>query len=183
VKIERIEAIPYAIPYTHPLKFASGEVETADHVLIRIYGDDGLVGTADAPPRPFTYGETQDSIMSIVEKVFAPQLVGLDLMDRGKAHGVMGRTVNNQVAKGAVDIALWDLIGKSVGTPVHKLASSTASPLSSSRSGGAPSLWTSRRATCCAKVSGRMWNCTWTRTAAGPPMRHWKSCGAPRGSD
>jgi L-alanine-DL-glutamate epimerase-like enolase superfamily enzyme len=59
--------------------------------------------------------------MSIVEKVFAPQLVGLDLMDRGKAHGVMGRTVNNQVAKGAVDIALWDLIGKSVGTPVHKL--------------------------------------------------------------
>jgi L-alanine-DL-glutamate epimerase-like enolase superfamily enzyme len=121
VKIERIEAIPYAIPYTHPLKFASGEVETADHVLIRIYGDDGLVGTADAPPRPFTYGETQDSIMSIVEKVFAPQLVGLDLMDRGKAHGVMGRTVNNQVAKGAVDIALWDLIGKSVGTPVHKL--------------------------------------------------------------
>jgi L-alanine-DL-glutamate epimerase-like enolase superfamily enzyme len=42
-------------------------------------------------------------------------------MDRGKAHGVMGRTVNNQVAKGAVDIALWDLIGKSVGTPVHKL--------------------------------------------------------------
>jgi L-alanine-DL-glutamate epimerase-like enolase superfamily enzyme len=121
VKIERIEAIPYAIPYTHPLKFASGEVETADHVLIRIYGDDGLVGTADAPPRPYTYGETQDSIMSIVEKVFAPQLVGLDLMDRGKAHGVMGRTVNNQVAKGAVDIALWDLIGKSVGTPVHKL--------------------------------------------------------------
>jgi L-alanine-DL-glutamate epimerase-like enolase superfamily enzyme len=121
VKIERIEAIPYAIPYTHPLKFASGEVKTADHVLIRIYGDDGLVGTADAPPRPYTYGETQDSIMSIVEKVFAPQLVGLDLMDRGKAHGVMGRTVNNQVAKGAVDIALWDLIGKSVGTPVHKL--------------------------------------------------------------
>lgn len=121
MKIERIEAIPYAIPYTHPLKFASGEVETADHVLIRIYGDDGLVGTADAPPRPYTYGETQDSIMSIVEKVFAPQLVGLDLMDRGKAHGVMGRTVNNQVAKGAVDIALWDLIGKSVGTPVHKL--------------------------------------------------------------
>ena len=121
MKIERIEAIPYAIPYTHPLKFASGEVKTADHVLIRIYGDDGLVGTADAPPRPYTYGETQDSIMSIVEKVFAPQLVGLDLMDRGKAHGVMGRTVNNQVAKGAVDIALWDLIGKSVGTPVHKL--------------------------------------------------------------
>ena len=58
MKIERIEAIPYAIPYTHPLKFASGEVTTADHVLLRVHTDTGLVGVADAPPRPYTYGET-----------------------------------------------------------------------------------------------------------------------------
>lgn len=121
MKIERIEAIPYAIPYTHPLKFASGEVEAAEHVLIRVHTDDGLVGTADAPPRPYTYGETQDSILSIVEKVFAPQLVGLDVLDRSKVRAVMDRTIHNQVAKGTVDIALWDVIGKSVGTPVHKL--------------------------------------------------------------
>ncbi|MGJ9403465.1 enolase C-terminal domain-like protein [Arthrobacter sp. KK5.5] len=121
MKIERIEAIPYAIPYTHPLKFASGEVEAAEHVLIRVHTDDGLIGTADAPPRPYTYGETQDSILSIVEKVFAPQLVGLDVLDRSKVRAVMDRTIHNQVAKGTVDIALWDVIGKSVGTPVHKL--------------------------------------------------------------
>ena len=41
MKIARIEAIPYAIPYTHPLRFASGEVHTADHVLIRVHTDDG----------------------------------------------------------------------------------------------------------------------------------------------
>ena len=121
MKIERIEAIPYAIPYTHPLKFASGEVEAAEHVLIRIHTDDGLVGAADAPPRPYTYGETQDSIVSVVEKVFGPQLVGLEVLDRGKVRSVLDRTIHNQVAKGAVDIALWDLIGKSLDTPVHKL--------------------------------------------------------------
>src|SRR5690625_3901488 len=33
----------------------------------------------------------------------------------------MHRTINNQVAKGAVDIALWDLMGKALETPVHKL--------------------------------------------------------------
>lgn len=121
MKIDRIEAIPYAIPYTHPLKFASGEVATADHVLIRVHSDDGLVGIADAPPRPYTYGETQRSIIEVVEEVFAPQVTGLDPLDRGKIHSVMRRTINNQVAKGALDIALWDLLGKSVGTPVHKL--------------------------------------------------------------
>lgn len=121
MKIERIEAIPYAIPYTHPLRFASGEVATADHVLIRVHTDDGLVGTADAPPRPYTYGETQQSIRTIAEDVFAPQLLGLDPFDRERIHEVLRRTIHNQVAKGALDIALWDLIGQATGTPVHKL--------------------------------------------------------------
>ncbi|GAB4098490.1 mandelate racemase/muconate lactonizing enzyme family protein [Sinomonas halotolerans] len=121
MKIERIEAIPYAIPYTHPLRFASGEVHTASHVLIRVHTDDGLVGTADTPPRPYTYGETQKSIITVVDEIFAPQLAGLDPFDREKAQRVMARTVHNDTAKGAVDIALWDLIGQAVGTPVHKL--------------------------------------------------------------
>jgi len=121
MKIERIEAIPYAIPYTHPLKFASGEVATADHVLVRIHTDEGLVGQADAPPRPYTYGETQKSIAAVIEDLFSPQVAGLDPFDRSKIHAVMNRTINNQVAKGAVDIALWDLLGKVLQTPVHKL--------------------------------------------------------------
>jgi L-alanine-DL-glutamate epimerase-like enolase superfamily enzyme len=121
MKIERIEAIPYSIPYTHPLRFASGEVHSAEHVLIRIHTDEGLVGVADAPPRPYTYGETQESIVAVVRDLFAPGLVGLDPFDREKAQQVLRRTIHNDTAKGAVDIALWDLVGKSLGTPVHKL--------------------------------------------------------------
>ncbi len=121
MKIARIEAIPYAIPYTHPLRFASGEVHTADHVLIRVHTEDGIVGTADAPPRPYTYGETQTSIRTIVQDVFGPQVIGLDIFDREKIRQVMDRTIHNQVAKGALDIAIWDAIGQAVKTPVHKL--------------------------------------------------------------
>ncbi|WP_312178979.1 enolase C-terminal domain-like protein [Arthrobacter sp.] len=121
MKIASIEAIPYAIPYTRPLKFASGEVSTAEHVLIRVHTDTGIVGVADTPPRPYTYGETQDSIISVVTKVFAPQLIGLDPLDRSKIQLVLRRTVHNPTAKGALDIALWDAIGISLGTPVHKL--------------------------------------------------------------
>ena len=121
MKITGIEAIPYAIPYHHPLKFASGAVDTADHVLVRIHTDEGITGVADAPPRPYTYGETQVSIKNIVEEVFAPQVIGLDPFDREKVHAVMRRTINNQVAKGTLDIALWDLAGKALGRPVHQL--------------------------------------------------------------
>lgn len=121
MKITALEAIPYSIPYTHPLKFASGEVHAAEHVLIRIHTDEGIAGTADAPPRPYTYGETQASIVEIVQNVFAPAIIGMDPFDREKVHAVMHRTIHNQVAKGAVDIALWDIAGKALGVPVHKL--------------------------------------------------------------
>ncbi|MEX5305301.1 enolase C-terminal domain-like protein [Kocuria sp. CPCC 205258] len=121
MKIQRVEAIPYEIPYVTPLKFASGEVLTADHVLVRITTDDGVVGTADAPPRPYTYGETQKSIVAVVEDLFAPQLVGLDVLDREKVQAVLARTIHNETAKGAVDIALWDVIGQALGQPVTKL--------------------------------------------------------------
>lgn len=121
MKIAAIEAIPYSIPYRRPLHFASGSVHEADHVLVRVHTDDGVVGTADTPPRPYTYGETQKSIVAVVQDVFAPQLVGIDVFDREKIQAVMARTIHNQTAKGAVDIAVWDVIGKTLGQPVTKL--------------------------------------------------------------
>lgn len=121
MKIAAIEAIPYSIPYRHPLHFASGSVHEADHVLVRLRTDDGVVGLADTPPRPYTYGETQKSIAAVVQDVFAPQLIGVDIFDREKIQEVLYRTIHNQTAKGAVDIALWDVIGKTLGQPVTKL--------------------------------------------------------------
>lgn len=121
MKIDRIEAIPYSIPYTRPLAFASGYVSHADHVLVRIHTDDGLTGVADLPPRPYTYGETQDSAIAVLTKIFAPAILGLDPLDRGKIHQILNRTVHNQTAKGALDIAVWDIIGQGAGLPVTSL--------------------------------------------------------------
>lgn len=121
MKITEVEAIPFAIPYKKPLRFASGEVRTAEHVLVRVRTDDGLVGVAEAPPRPFTYGETQESIVAVIEKIFAPQLTGLAPTAREAVHARLNRTVGNPTAKAAVDMALWDVIGQSVGLPVTEL--------------------------------------------------------------
>jgi len=121
MKITDIEAIPFAIPYRKPLRFASGEVTTAEHVLIRVHTDDGLVGTAEAPPRPFTYGETQASIVAVVREVFLPQLVGVSPLRRELVHSRLNRTVGNPTAKGAIDMAIWDVIGQMLGTSVTDL--------------------------------------------------------------
>lgn len=121
MKITQVEAIPFAIPYRKPLKFASGEVHVAEHVLVRVTTDDGVMGVAEAPPRPFTYGETQAGIVAVIDGIFAPQVTGLDLMEREQIHARLSRTVGNPTAKSALDMAIWDALGQSLGYSVTEL--------------------------------------------------------------
>jgi L-alanine-DL-glutamate epimerase-like enolase superfamily enzyme len=121
MKIVRIEAIPFAVPYRKPVRFASGEVHTADHVLVRVHTDDGVVGVAEAPPRPYTYGETQESIVAVIDRIFAPQVTGLSLLEREVMHARLERTVGNPAAKAALDMAVWDALGRSLDLPVSQM--------------------------------------------------------------
>lgn len=121
MKVTQVEAIPYSIPYRKPLRFASGEVTHAEHVLVRVHTEDGITGVADAPPRPFTYGETQSSILTAVADLFAPAIIGEQLLDREVVRERLHRTVGNPVAKAAIDMATWDAIGRTLGVQVTEL--------------------------------------------------------------
>ena len=121
MKITEVETIPFAIPYVKPVVFASGEVHAAEHVLVRVHTDDGVIGVAEAPPRPFTYGETQAGIVAVIEQIFAPQLVGLALTEREAVVARLARTVGNPAAKAAVDMAIWDALGRTLGLRVSDL--------------------------------------------------------------
>src|SRR6478672_10327205 len=80
-RITALEAIPFAVPYRREPKFASGTVTSADNVLVRVHSDAGLVGQAEAQPRPYTYGETQASIVHTVRATLEDLLVGLNPLD------------------------------------------------------------------------------------------------------
>lgn len=121
MKITAVEAIPFAIPYVKPLRFASGEVHVAEHVLVRVHTDDGVVGVAEAPPRPFTYGETQTGIVAVISGLFASQVVGLQLTEREVVNARLARTVGNPTAKAAIDMAIWDALGRTLGMHVSDL--------------------------------------------------------------
>jgi L-Ala-D/L-Glu epimerase / N-acetyl-D-glutamate racemase len=121
IRITEVEAIRYAIPYKRPAGFASGTVTTADHVLVRVHTDAGLVGHAEAQARPYTYGESQVSIAHTVRTMLGPTLVGLNPLDLEQVSERCGRIAGNQVARGAVDLAVWDLAGKVLGVPCHTL--------------------------------------------------------------
>jgi L-Ala-D/L-Glu epimerase len=114
-RVVQVEAIPVALPLRRPVSFASGSIETADNVLVRIHSDVGVVGCAEAQPRPYTYGETQESIIRAVRAWFAPRLEGCDPLAAERARARCAGLAGNHCARAAVEVAVADLAGKLLG--------------------------------------------------------------------
>ena len=67
-------------------------------------------------------GETLSTVISVINEIFAPALAGSDPTAVTAARRTMDSlVVGNSYAKCAVDIALHDLWGKSVGQPIYRL--------------------------------------------------------------
>jgi galactonate dehydratase len=88
---------------------------------VRIHTDDGLTGLGETYPWP-------EAEAAIVLKRLAPVLLGRDPSSIDKLWADMFQAVSfsgwagaEMRAISAVDIALWDLAGKSAGWPVYKL--------------------------------------------------------------
>ena len=140
VRITALEAIPYMVPYRRRPEFASGSVANTDNVLIRVHADAGVVGQAEAQPRPYTYGETQSSIVDAVRGRLNDALIGIDPLRVELVAERCAGVAGNYVARGAVDLAVWDLIGQLLQCPCHTLLGGFAEDVSAAHmvSFGAP---------------------------------------------
>ena len=119
--ITSVKAIPFRIPFHTPIKWAGGYLEAAEHAVVIIDSDEGVVGIGEAVPRPTIYGETLVSIVYAVENLFGPAIKGIEPFYLEAIWEKLTLFKNNYCAKGALDIALHDLIGKYLKTPVYKL--------------------------------------------------------------
>ncbi len=127
MRITRLEAIPYNLPVARVARFGSGARQRADHVLVRVHTDEGIFGQAEAQPRPYTYGETQESIVSAVAEQLHEAIVGLDPIAHELIAERCAALEGNSVARGAVDLAVWDLLGKLLQRPCRELLGGYAS--------------------------------------------------------
>jgi muconate cycloisomerase len=129
MKIERVDAIPVALPLAKPIRMAGSEVGIAQNVVVRVQTDAGLVGWGECASAPTFSGETQGSIVAAVAGSLGPALVGEDPMRREALRAVMDqRLLGNHGAKAALDIALFDLAGKALGVPVYELLGGRSRP-------------------------------------------------------
>jgi len=125
MKIKRVEASRIALPLREMLysKNASG-VLTLDQsmvIYVKIFTDEGVTGSGTAATVPGYSGMIDEQIISAI-KFLTPHVVGLDPFNIEEIHQTMNhKLVGNTPAKAGIDLALYDIMGKATGRPVHQL--------------------------------------------------------------
>lgn len=123
MEVTRIESYPlaYSLGDEHGYGSARGTVETRMSTLIRVETQDGIVGWGEAFGPPRTMATLIDEVLADLVVEMNPYDVDslCEQMYTGLYH--FGASGLIQSAVSGVDIALWDILGKAAGEPVHRL--------------------------------------------------------------
>ncbi len=126
MKIIRIETIPVRVPIKPALAIRGGRGlshSVSPFLLVKIYTDEGLLGVGEASCTARWSGEDQVTAAHFVDRYFAPLLVGETVDDIERLNVKFAAAVaGNYFTKSAVEMALWDVVGKAKGKPVWQIA-------------------------------------------------------------
>lgn len=126
MKILSVRTTPLLVPYSAPYYWAQGVVEGAAVVLVAIETDDGLVGYGESVATPTAAGITAfiDEAARILKgrSPFENAALMKEIYHAlFQAQGTCSSPrFAGQVLAG-IEMALWDLMGKACGQPVHAL--------------------------------------------------------------
>jgi len=134
--IERIEVIDVRLPLRRDSRWRGLTEELGRSCIVRVFDSHGRVGHGEAAALASwggdwgsRYGETPVTVRHVVDDLLAPALRGLEPFDVERACELMDEAVRGHVyAKAALEMALWDLQGLTVGLPVYKLLGGAVRP-------------------------------------------------------
>ena len=130
MKITRIEAVPYSPPlrqfFGRSVKLGFGDLKDLEFGLVRVHTDDGVTGLGEISN---VFAPTGGEQCRIVSNVLAPTLIGQEPARIAQAHVLMDQSIEGmEPAKAAIDMALYDIVGKSLNVPVHVLLGGQVRP-------------------------------------------------------
>jgi len=124
MKIRDVQTTRLSLPLKDPIADSTHTLPSIDWILVDVHTDSGLTGHAHM--LTFDYGP--ELLMGVVNNELKDVVIGMDPTMIEKVWNAcwnrveyVGQTGVAAWGIAAVDIALWDILGKSLNCPVHKL--------------------------------------------------------------
>jgi len=126
-KLVKVEVGRFDYDFIGEFKFFKPDVDgklRRPSVLVRLTDEDGCQGWGQAVPTPTWTYETPETVETTIINYLADVLIGTDPENIGEIHERMNHTISpacsigQPLAKAAVDIACYDLVGKRKQQPV-----------------------------------------------------------------
>ncbi|MET2831199.1 mandelate racemase/muconate lactonizing enzyme family protein [Mesorhizobium shangrilense] len=124
LRIEKIDVFQVNLPYSGGVYLLSGgrEYRGFDATIVRMTTQNGIEGWGESTPWGSTYIAAHARGVRSGLAEIAPSLIGLDPRRVDRINEAMDfALVGHEHAKTALDVACWDIFGKSVGMPVCEL--------------------------------------------------------------
>jgi muconate cycloisomerase len=119
MKITKIEAIPVRVPRPRPFKSSLGTQQASENAIVRVYTDEGLVGLGEVSSIWDRRGTGESET---INGLLAQALRGHDPTRISEISAVMDSLLHRSYpAKAGIEMALYDLVGKMLDTPVYNL--------------------------------------------------------------
>jgi len=141
MRIVDLRTIRVEVPLARPIRTAIHDIRSVGALLVILDGGDGLIGEGYI----FAPGTRQLPVFEAMVESFRPTLLDADPEFSEALWRRLWRDINFLGHKGvsvfalsAVDMALWDLRGKELGRPIHRLLGGCRTSVPTYASGG---LW------------------------------------------
>jgi L-alanine-DL-glutamate epimerase-like enolase superfamily enzyme len=119
--IQQIEVYRVTLKYKEPFRIASGATTEATNVVVKLTTDYDVIGWGESSPSKRVTGETAETVIRTLDKI-APKLIGMCPLRIEQDVEIMDTLIGgNPAAKAAVDMALYDVLGKTAGKPLFML--------------------------------------------------------------
>ncbi len=128
-KIIDIHTLTVQLPTRREHKWTGLTEPIGRYVLVKLTDSDGHVGWGEAPALKDWggefgryFGESPAIAELVIERYLKPAIVGIEVGNFGALHERMDAAIKGYpYAKAAVEFAAYDLAGRALGVPVHRL--------------------------------------------------------------
>jgi O-succinylbenzoate synthase len=127
MRLERVEVRRIRLPLRFPFETSFSRTEAKEFLLVSASAE-GVTGHAEcvADVDPFYLPETNTTAFHVLRDFLVPMAFGLDIAHPRAVLPAFGRVRGHEMAKAALEMAVWELWARREGLPLYRLLDKVA---------------------------------------------------------